>query len=182
MVVPVDAAAIRQDRSLRIMLLPLARNAFQPGEDVIYEIKIENTGKQARIIPWDPNIADVEPTGPSQYDYKQASVSLWFTSENKVTEASQVSLLYGTEEDTGSTLQLEPGQSARIRAKAPLSFHDERFFACIPACKISAKASVSFASATVTVGNGGYYEQIKPDGPTNLSVNTAGFDLVNSAR
>jgi hypothetical protein len=70
MVVPVDAAAIRQDRSLRIVLLPLARNAFQPGEDVIYEIKIENTGKQARIIPWDPNIADVEPTGLLQYGNK----------------------------------------------------------------------------------------------------------------
>ena len=48
MVVPVDAAAIPQDRSFRIMLLPLARNAFQPGEDVMYEIKI-NTGKQGRV-------------------------------------------------------------------------------------------------------------------------------------
>jgi len=183
MVVPVDAAAIRQEHPLRITLLPLARDAFQPGEDVIYEIKIENTGKQARILPWDPHIVDVEPVGPSQqYDYKQASLSLWFTTENKLTEASQVSLLYGTEGRAGSSLQLEPGQWARIRAKARLTFHDERFFACAPACKISAKASISFASATVTVGNGAYYEQIKPDGPTNLSVNTARFDLVNSGR
>jgi len=183
MVIAADAAAIHQEHPLRITLLPLARDAFQPGEDVIYEIKIQNTDKQARILPWDPNIADVEPAGPSQqYDYKQAIVSLWFTSENKLTEASQVSVLYGTKERTGSTLPLEPGQSARIRAKARLSFHDERFFACAPARKVSAKASVSFASATVTVGNGGYYEQIKADGPTNLSVNTARFDLVNPGR
>jgi hypothetical protein len=178
-----DGAVVYEDRSLRITLLPLTRNTFQLGDEIIYEIKIENTGPQSKIIPWDPTIQDVEPAVPNQgYAYTQAIFSLRFTNENNLTEASEVSVLYGTETRKSSTLQLEPGQSVRIRAKARLSARGQKFFSCLPQCKVSVKVSVDFASAKVTVENGEYHEQMVSAGRPKLSVNTEQFNVVNSEK
>jgi hypothetical protein len=180
-IIPVDGAQLRQ-ASLRISLLPLGRSAFRRDEDVIYELRIENVSKQVVSIPWDPRIVDVEPEGPSQqYGYKQVSVSLWFMNENKITEASNASILYGIEGLKGSFLQLAPGHQARIRARARLSFQDERF-SCVSDCRISARASISFSTANVTLENSQYREQIQPEGLPIISENAQVFEMANPER
>ena len=46
---------------LRISIASLGSSKYKLGDDVFYEIKVGNRGHENLVIPWDPNLAHVEP-------------------------------------------------------------------------------------------------------------------------
>jgi hypothetical protein len=170
---------------LRITLLSLDRTSYRIGEDLTYELKIENVGTEAQLFPWDPNVADVEPKNPSQpYEYQSLDISLWFRNQVDQVEALRAASLYATSEKEASRLELKPGQWVRIRGKVRLSFRDHQFKDTIissPTSEIRAVATLSFYRAKVSVRNSDYNEEMNPEGPPRSSVDPKRFTLVNSS-
>jgi hypothetical protein len=66
--------------SANIALMYLDRTSYSVGEEVTYEVKVQNAGKEPIEIPWTPHLGDLEPGDPSEsYTYLHAAISLDFT-------------------------------------------------------------------------------------------------------
>lgn len=155
-----------QSVPLRVTLLPLAKGVFQVGDEVIYEVSAENVSSSPIGIPWDFNIADIEPSDPVQrYEYHQVSISLWFTNAQNVTEAFQPVVLYSTSRRPESQVTLLPGQSARIRAKLRLSFQDKRLGSCNNPLKFLVQANLTLGYAKVEKRGAEYSEELTSPRP-----------------
>jgi hypothetical protein len=170
---------------LRITLLSFDKSAYRTGETLIYEVKIENVSTEVQVLPWDANIADVEPKKPTQpYEYQSLRISLSFANQLNHKDFSDVTSLYATSEKRESRLQLEPGKWVRVKAKVRLSFHDQLFkdiIASSSASKMLATATVSFSHESVTLQNGHYHED-SVWGPEQSSVNVRSFELFSGAK
>jgi hypothetical protein len=65
---------------ISIAVVSLDKGSYSLGEEVTYEVKIQNSGKEPIEIPWTPHLGDLEPTDSSQfYTFLHAAVSLIFT-------------------------------------------------------------------------------------------------------
>jgi hypothetical protein len=181
-----DGVIKNPERPLRIILLSLNRSTYRVGEYLTCEIKIENVGMATQAIPWDPNVADVEPQGPTQaYEYQSLDISLWLTDHRHNVEALNLVSLYSTSRKTTSFFKLEHGQWVRLKAKAHLLFRDQQFKEAVlssPRSEILVAANMSFGHARVTLQNGDLHEAISPDGPPQSGVNTERFELVSSTK
>ena len=67
------------ERQVTATLLSLDRTIYPLGEQVTFEHKIQNTGKDPVIVPWTPNLGDLEPIDPNaSYEYRVGVVVLTF--------------------------------------------------------------------------------------------------------
>lgn len=48
---------------IRISIVSLGSTKYKVNDEVVYEIKVENTGHEQILIPWDPNLSHIEPEG-----------------------------------------------------------------------------------------------------------------------
>jgi len=104
-----------------ITLVYLDKTSYSIGEEVTYEVKIENTGKEPIEIPWTPHLGDLEPADSSQsYTYLDAAISLDFTEPNSNRRFSIYSFSYGSSDLAGTTRKLLPGQWIFVRARQKL--------------------------------------------------------------
>lgn len=82
-----DAAVVHRDEPIRITLLFIDKVSYQIVEYLTCETKIENVSSRSQLIPWDPNIPDVEPKNPTlPYEYESLDISLWFTNRRNQIE------------------------------------------------------------------------------------------------
>jgi hypothetical protein len=90
---------------------------YRLGEEVTFEMKVHNTGKDTVIIPWTPHLGDLEPADPDvPYKYRIGVVLLTF----RDSEGRQFSLsesLYGSENSAGTLRDLLPGQWFVVRGR-----------------------------------------------------------------
>ena len=109
-----------------ITLVYLDKTSYSMGEEVTYEVKIENTGKEPIEIPWTPHLGDLEPADSSQsYTYLAAAISLDFTEPSSNRRFSNYSFSYGSSNLAGTTRKLLPGQWIFVRARQKLEAYEE---------------------------------------------------------
>lgn len=109
-----------------VTLTYLDKTSYSVGEEVTYEVKIQNTGKEPMEIPWTPHLGDLEPADSSQsYTYLDAAISLDFTEPNSNRRFSIYANSYGSPEMAGTTRKLLPGESVFVRARRELQTYEE---------------------------------------------------------
>lgn len=165
---------------LRISIVSLESTKYKLGDDVVYEIKVENTGHEQLMIPWDPNLAHMEHEATAtEYSYRMASIALWLTDAGKPFETLEPSLLYGTTSTPSSFIKIAPGEWVRVRAKARLSPQSPLPDGARPSERtISVRAVWTTSKARVTRRGDGYHEEVTAEGPVNMSENTGSFELI----
>jgi len=107
-----------------VRLMSLDNMQYGLGEDVTFEVRIQNTGKELIILPWSPELAELEPPNQFEsYSYRQGTISLDFHIGDR--QFSIFSNLYGSPAVLASMKELLPGQSVRVRASAKLVIYDD---------------------------------------------------------
>lgn len=109
-----------------ITLVNLDKTLYSLGDEVTYEVKIQNTGKEPVEIPWTPHLGDLEPAEPSQsYTYLHAAISLAFTEPNANRSFSIYANSYGSSDVAGTTRKLLPGEWVFVRARQIVECYEE---------------------------------------------------------
>ena len=167
---------------LRISIVSLGSTKYKVDDDVVYEIKVENTGHEQLMIPWDPNLSHMEPEGAAtEYSYRIASIALRLSHAGKPFEtlASNLLFLFGTTGVPSSFIKIAPGEWVRVRAKARLSPAQSPQPDAIQGSERSVSARVvwTISNAHVSRRADGYHEDVTTEGPENISVNTESFEL-----
>lgn len=112
--------------SASITLTYLDQTSYSVGEEVTYEVKIQNTGKEPIELPWTPHLGDLEPVDPSQaYTFLDAAILLDFTEPVSNRSFSLCSTSYGSLNMAGTTRTLLPGESVFVRARQKLQAQEE---------------------------------------------------------
>jgi hypothetical protein len=164
---------------LRISIVSLESTKYKVNDDVVYEIKVENTGHEQIMIPWDPNLSHMEPEGAAtEYSYRIASIALRLSHAGKRFESLGSNLLFGTTGVPGSFIKIAPGEWVRVRAKARLSASLQPDDTQESECSVSAKVVWTISNAHVSRRADGYHEDVTSEGPETVSVNAESFELV----
>ena len=112
--------------SASITLTYLDKISYSVGEEVTYEVKIQNTGKEPIEIPWTPHLGNLEPADPSQaYAFLDAAILLDFTEPVSNRSFSLCATSYGSLNMVGTTRTLLPGESVFVRARQKLQTNEE---------------------------------------------------------
>ena len=135
-----------------ITLVYLDKTSYSIGEEVTYEVKIKNTGKEPLEIPWTPHLGDLEPSESSQpYTYLHAAISLNFTEPDSNRSFSIHAHSYGSSDVAGTTRKLPPDQWIFVRARQKLECYEEWWWTKIKdSSPLTVKVSASLMLNKVT--------------------------------
>jgi len=166
---------------LRTSLVRLDRSIYQMGDEVNFEITIQNAGSLPLRVPISPHLADFQPTDPGQkFTVLELNTVLLIGGRNWRSTSAIGTKLYGSETRRGTILTLQPGEwisivdQAKIGVIGPNSDVD-RLRKQEPIDHLSATASVS--NTDMTVGPTGiatvsrdvcYISQTSPDLPASV--------------
>ena len=107
--------------ALRTTLAALDHTQYQFGSEPVFEVRIENVGTQPLQIPISPNLADLQPTDPSQkFEFSQLSVSLWIGGKRWNANMGGGVSLYGAESHPETLVSLHTGEWVRIIGKGKI--------------------------------------------------------------
>jgi hypothetical protein len=96
------------------------------GEEVTFEIKIENTGGSNIEIPWTPSLADLEPSDSTlSYSYLDATVYLSLIEPDSHQSLDLFRDFYGSKDLPWTVRELRPKQFIVIRARVRLDTDEE---------------------------------------------------------
>lgn len=110
---------------LRITLSSLNKSSYQLGEEVIYDVILENITKNTIVIPWSPDRDKARPNSQNiPLGYREAFLSLVVKDEQKGEQFIAGQGLFGSELLRGSLKILAPGQKVRVRAPGQWAFLD----------------------------------------------------------
>jgi hypothetical protein len=120
-----DSSAIPE---ITVNLTSVDKVAYSVGEEVTFEVKIQNTGRLGIEIPWTPHLGDLEPSDPTRsYTYRTAVLVLTLkdpTSHDFLTFGEH---FYGSSDVRGSIREFLPNQSIVIRARKKIETYDAWF-------------------------------------------------------
>ena len=139
-----------------ITLVSLDKSSYSMGEEITFEVKVQNTGREAIEIPWTPHLGDLEPAESSQpYTYLHAAISLNFTETDSNRSFSIYANSYGSADVAGTTRKLLPGQWIFVRARQKVEAHEEWWWTKIKdSSPLSVKVSASLMLNKVTYSPG----------------------------
>jgi hypothetical protein len=107
--------------ALRTTLAALDHTQYQFGNEPVFEVRIENIGSQPLQIPVSPNLADLQPTNPSQkFEFLQLSVALWIGGQRWNANMGGGGFLYGAESHPETLVSLHTGEWVRIIGKGKI--------------------------------------------------------------
>jgi uncharacterized repeat protein (TIGR01451 family) len=108
----------RPSRSqVKVTLLSLDKTIYQIGEELTFEVKVQNTGTAPLVIPWTPHFADLEPNDlRAPYKYLAGVVVVQFK-DSKQHWFALSEALYGATDVPGTLLELRPGQWFTVRGR-----------------------------------------------------------------
>jgi hypothetical protein len=119
-------AGFTPNNEITIALVSLDKAWYSLGEEVTYEVKVQNSGKEPIEIPWTPHSGDLEPTETSKsYTFLHTAVSLSFTDPDSNRSFSVYANSYGSSELPGSTRKLLPGEWIFVRARQKIEVNEE---------------------------------------------------------
>jgi hypothetical protein len=137
---------------LKVSLVLLER-AVSTGE-IAYEVTLLNSGNEEVQLPWNLDVADMEPKGAWQsYSYISFSIglSVIYGNESKGLPGS-ILLTMGSQAPQSSIL-LKPGERATIRAKTRLVLEN-----AVPGQRVALRAICIPYTTTVSIKSGEIYE------------------------
>lgn len=107
-------------RQVTVTLQALDKTIYRFGEEITFEIGIQNAGKEVILVPWTPDLADLEPTDPkANYKYLIGVVILVFKDfKDRIFSLSES--LYGSPNIPGTIRDLPPGQSFTVRGRTKI--------------------------------------------------------------
>jgi hypothetical protein len=106
-----------------ITLIRLDKNTYSLGEEITFEAKIENSGKDTIEIPWTTDLAALESSVETQYfSYRSASFVTMLTAPDSGHYLSISGFSYGSIDVPGTIRQLRPAQSFTVRARARIDY------------------------------------------------------------
>jgi hypothetical protein len=109
-----------------LTLVSLDKPVYSIGEDVTFEVRIENSGHKSIELPWTPDLVTLEPTDATKTcTYLNGVVVLNLTEPDSQRYFSVYGYFYGSDSAPGTIQELRPNQSVVIRARTKLDFHDE---------------------------------------------------------
>jgi hypothetical protein len=109
-----------------VTLMKLDKDSYSMGEQVTFEVKVENTGKETIEIPWTPDLGDLEPLDPTQsYSYRSAAFVLLFTVPDSGHYIQLARFSYGSPDLPGSIRKLQPGQWLLVKASGKTDANDK---------------------------------------------------------
>lgn len=149
-------AGFTPNTEVSIALASLDKASYSLGEEVTYEVKIQNSGKKPVEIPWTPHLGDLEPSDASQsYTFLQAAVSLTFTEPESKRSFSVYADAYGSSDVPGSTRRLLPGEWVFVRARKKVEVYEEWWWTKIrDSSPLNVRASASLMLNKVTYSPG----------------------------
>jgi hypothetical protein len=122
---------------VRVTLLSLDKDSYQLGDQVIYEVMLENITNATLVIPWSDDYDRVKPdeeTDPP--GYLTATLYLVLGDRPAYDPFTALQGIYGSRLVSGSLKKLLPGQTVRIRAPGTWWFYSEdeekRVLAMVP--------------------------------------------------
>jgi|SRR5271169_2798341 len=135
-----------------ITLVNLDKGWYLMGEDVTFEVKIQNSGKETIEIPWTPHLGDLEPADATEaYSYVAGTVALNFTDPVSEHSFGIYGNFYGSPALPGSIRELPPGQWALIRARKKIEVFEEWWWNRLKeSLPLNVKATASLMLNTVT--------------------------------
>jgi len=150
------------------------------GENLIYEVKILNTGNGTVKIPWVPSPRDIEPAKPGPYEYWMANLAPRLVNSSGQVAALEAVVLYGS--DAPSTmLELAPGHWVRVRAKTQLNLRGPGGLASFLSAgqgSVRVGAVWSLYRVSFAQRNGQFHETFIPNEQENRSTNTVPIHIV----
>jgi hypothetical protein len=160
-------SGIASNIEVNITLVRLDKASYSFGEEVTYEVKIQNSGKEPIEIPWSPHLGDLEPADSSRsYTFLDAGFSLEFTEPDSNRTFSIYGNSYGSLEVPGSTRKLLPGEWIFVRVRQRVEAYEEWWWTKV---KDSSPLNVR-ASASLTLSNVTYSPGEKSDSATDRYV------------
>jgi hypothetical protein len=109
-----------------VTLVSLDKREYSIGEEVTFEVKVENTGRHSIEIPWSPHLGDLEPSDPTRpYTYRTALLILTLTDPDSRQILTLGDSFYGSTEVPGTIRELRPSQSVLIRTRKSIEIYDD---------------------------------------------------------
>lgn len=139
-----------------LTLVNLDKTSYSLGEEVNYEVKIQNSGKEPIEMPWTPHLADLEPVDSSQsYTYLHAAVSLSFTEPISNRSFSVYANSYGSSDVPGTIRKLLPGEWIFVRARQKVETYEEWWWTKVKdSAPLNVRASAGLMLDKVTYSPG----------------------------
>lgn len=111
---------------MKVTLLSLDKSSYQLGDQVIYEVVLENITQDTLLIPWSDDYDEVKPDEDrNPPGYIHASLSLEIKDERGVYKFMALQPIVGSQMVRGSLKSLRQGQKVRIRAPGSWWFTSE---------------------------------------------------------
>jgi hypothetical protein len=111
----------RKTNALKITLIDIDKESYFLGDQAIFNIKLENIGQTAIILPWSANYDRVKPDDEKRPPgYLSAIINLAVEGNSQGTLFFGGESVYGSDLLPGSLKRLEPGGSARIKVRTQL--------------------------------------------------------------
>jgi hypothetical protein len=109
-----------------LTLVSVDKHAYSMGEEVTFEVKVENTGKEKIEISWTPSLGELEPADPTKsYTYRSAAVVLNLTDPGSHRSFSINGYAYGSMDVPGTIRELQLSQSVLVRARKRLEISED---------------------------------------------------------
>jgi hypothetical protein len=138
---------------LRTSLVSLDRADYQIGDELTFEVTVQNIGSVPIRIPFSPHLADLQPSDPAEkFSYYELQIALWIAGDGWWTTAGGA-MLYGADSHANTVLTVKPGEWVRLAAKGNLQLdHDvlELIKSGFPADHAYAKSSLLREETLIT--------------------------------
>lgn len=116
-------SAGKASRWLRISITWTDSLAYDDGEEVRWEAKLEKIGTDKIMLPVSPHLSDFQPDNPSKvFRYLKLRIAVGFWTSQRFAEFEGLSL-YGVKEHPNSMVTLLPGEWVRIRGESRATLH-----------------------------------------------------------
>jgi len=126
---------------ISVFLEALDKTAYSIGDQMIYTLRMENTGRASVRVPTRSSIADIEPEDAS-LSYRYEPMEIWVSLADRAghTFVASLIVLYGSRDIPSTQLDLQPGEWIEVRGKAPLQpiLDRENYYAELPPSNLSA--------------------------------------------
>ena len=120
-------STIKKEVPLRITLLHFDKLAYRLGEQIVYEVRLENVSNHDLTLPWSLDLDKVKPDEKKDPPgYLTSSLSLVFNDPIYGIEFVGLASLYGSQLVPDSLKVLRPNERVRIRAARTFFFGDAR--------------------------------------------------------
>jgi len=159
----------RDPRALKTTLTWLNQIDYQIGDNIEFEIRLDNVGSETMAIPWTPHLADLQPADDSKpFNYLELDLTLDIKTDSATVSLPPVEL-HGSEEAAGTIVELAPGAWVRVRASVKLIVNElARRRAQQQDTPWEANARFGYRHDSFHPHPGGYGTEINNDYPRSL--------------